>query len=182
VVLLLGAISITNVKSQDHAAHMVAHHCTTEERMLDGNHTLAIEVVNQGDALSFNVSELNAPKDTCVMIMLVSRDTTVEHDFTIDMVNDTDGNMMMNKVHVAVMEANDTVPMQMGHFLMQTPNTDITVNYYCGEAGHRQAGMEGKLIIGDGSPVTSPGFDFSIVIISFILIIGVIFIRKKRLK
>ena len=61
------------------------------------------------------------------------------------------------------------------------PDEDVTLKFYCSVDGHEEAGMVGKLVVGDGSPEASaPGFEFLPLILGLMaaFVIGSI-LRKK---
>lgn len=63
----------------------------------------------------------------------------------------------------------------------KTPDKDVSVYFYCSVTGHRAQGMEGKLIVGEGSALdgdggdnSTPGFEFFVGLLSLFALAGVV--------
>lgn len=120
--------------------------------------------------LSFNVSTISLPKDTCVKITFVNADTSAFHDLVVDAVSGWEG-------FEIVAEAGETHSL-----LVMTPNADIDTKFYCSVPGHREAGMEGTFKVGDSGDANAsgtPGFGFVPAIFAMLALLAIPVIRRK---
>ncbi len=160
VFLYLAVVFTTNFATTVNA-ETEADQCTSP--------TMSITVEARSD-LSFNVSTITLPKNTCVKITLVNSDTSSRHDFVVDAVDGWDG------IDI------DTDMGETSSQLIQTPDKDLDLQFYCSVPGHREAGMEGTLKIGDTGNANesgSPGFGFVPAIFALLAILAIPIIRRK---
>jgi plastocyanin len=92
----------------------------------DGARTVAVT----GTSFAFDPAEIRAEPGEAIAVELTADDA--EHDFTIDQLD----------AHVAA-DAGETAT---GGF--EVGDEPGTYTYYCAVAGHRDAGMEGRLVVG----------------------------------
>lgn len=157
------AIVTTTIAQDDH------HHDDLSIDQCD-NPTLHVVVntVHYADgSLTFGDDEIRVSKGSCVMLHYINPYDSL-HDFVID--PDTDSGF--EGIHLALENSTAGIDGTNQHIVsIQMPDMDITLEYYCSVAGHKEVGMFGKLIIGDGSPDGSvPGFDLVVIGIGFISI------------
>ena len=139
--------------------------------------TLTLHISCDSNSFAYNVTSINAPKNTCVTI-IYSNPSTVAHTFTIDSVasdNVSYFNIYLNPGVSAT-----------ANFI--TPNLDKTYQFYCSVPGHKAAGEVGNLIVGLGSPSSSqtstdvsiiPTSDFPMFTI-FLAIPFLVFTKRKN--
>lgn len=87
-------------------------------------------VAVDASSFAFGPDEIEADADEDLAIELTSED--IEHDFVIEELDD---------LHVVGVEAGETAT---GGFRAPASGT---YTFYCAVAGHRDAGMEGKLVV-----------------------------------
>lgn len=162
--IIPGILTVQGVPVQDH--HAAKEHCD--------NATEFVTISTTADTAAFDKAELKVSKNTCVQVKFINLQTS-EHDFSID----HDETNSFEEVHIHM--ANNTA----GHmganfktFNVSTPDLDITYDFYCSVLGHREAGMEGKFIIGAGTAST-PGFEMFIVLAGFFSIGTIIALKRK---
>ncbi|MFW9929960.1 MAG: plastocyanin/azurin family copper-binding protein, partial [Candidatus Thorarchaeota archaeon] len=130
------------------------------------------------DKVAFNTTELHASKNTCVQLRYKNWSSTTIHDFVIEEHEDSGFEGMDFDVD------NNTVEFGYGPgwnaYNFTTPNKDVTLTFFCEQPGHQDLGMEGKLIVGEGSPASSPGFELPIFLASFVVVATVITTIRKR--
>lgn len=109
-------------------------------------------VIVSSDQLSFTPSEVTAKASEPVKIVLDNSEAKVLHDFTIDKMHVSDVHMEGGSedmghmddaeadVHVAA-DPGDKVTLEF------TPEEPGEYTFYCSVLGHRQAGMEGTLVV-----------------------------------
>jgi uncharacterized cupredoxin-like copper-binding protein len=149
-----------------HEHEGVVEHCD--------NATEFVTVSTTADTLAFDPTEIKVSKNTCVQIKFANTQT-VEHDFSVE----HDDANEFEEVHMHL--ANNTAGHMAGNFKtfnVSTPDLDITYDFFCSVVGHRDAGMEGKLVIGDGTAV-APGFEMFVVLVGFFSI-GTVVVLKRR--
>ena len=134
---------------------------TTEHRVIPSVHLT-------NGKLSFGANELKVSKGACVMIHFVNPYDTL-HDFVIDPISNID----FEGIHLVLENSTNGLNGTNQHIVnIQMPNEDISLEYYCSVIGHKEAGMVGKLIVGNGTPESSvPGFEFGIIFSLFFLCI-----------
>lgn len=157
----------------DHGAMHAPDLCTTPTK------TLTISVPS-ADQVKFDKSEYKVDKDTCYKFTF-SNPTGIEHDVTVDAVAGEIGFVHMHVINATVGPNGDGSVSQN----VMTPNKDVTYPMFCEITGHRAAGMESKLIVGNGSSSGSsflPGFGFYMAAISIFAIGLVVRQRKLRLR
>ena len=132
--------------------------------------TMSIAIEARSD-LSFNVSTITLPKNTCVKITLVNADSSSFHDFVVDAQSGWDG---------IDIEANEGTT---NSLLVKTPDVEINTQFYCSVPGHRAAGMEGTFKVTDDAGATnesgSPGFGFVPAIFAMLALLAIPVLRKK---
>ncbi len=101
--------------------------------------------ITGGPGEQYNISNLNAPVDTCVAIVFHNADT-IAHTFTIDSSSSTANSTPFN----IFLNAGKT-----GSANYMTPKTNMDLKFYCAVPGHEAAGMYGTLIIGTGQNTSS---------------------------
>ncbi len=161
-VLSTALISVVADESQGEEHH--------EEQVGCDNPTLTLAVSSKNT--KYNVTEIRVPKDTCVQIIYENKDNYA-HDISVAEVPNEFSGFHIHLEGIGV--ANTT-------FL--TPDKDVTYLYYCTVPGHREAGMEGKLIVGEGSAEDTagvPGFELPM-ILGTLLAIGTtsVLIRSRK--
>ena len=120
---------------------LLAAACGDDDEVADahggGGHDEAGEVADDArvvavdaSSFAFGPDEIEAETGEAIAIELTSED--IEHDFVIDELDD---------LHVVGVEAGET---KRGGF---TAPDAGTYTYYCAVEGHRDAGMEGKLVV-----------------------------------
>ena len=178
-------LSMFNIVTIVSAESDYPEHCTSpkEEKVVG-------MIVND----KFNVTEIKVDKGECFTIVIQNTDSTEEHDFVIDEVGGgnhsvIDANLAGPNIdHVDFDSETPTSDYGYGttginKFNVQAPNVDATFVYYCDVPGHRQNGMEGKLIVGNGaSSKSSPGFDSISMIFGIFTIASVVTIFRKYKK
>lgn len=141
--------------------------------------------VKDGEAL-FDVTELKFPKNTCVEVVFRNPNND-KHDFTVKYEGERwlhmDANNDPAEDHIGPFGAiqNLTTAEQQGvgiatHYWM-TPDEDITLEGFCEVPGHKVAGMLFDVIIGSGTPASSPGFELPLVLFG---LISVAYVAKTK--
>ena len=131
--------------------------------------------------VSFNVTKLEVPKNTCVGIRMRNSAPTQVHDIVVEP-NDGDG---FTGVDMDVDNSTATYPVGLGpgvnQFNVTTPDKDVTYEFFCEQPGHKDAGMVGDFIVGKGSPA-APGFELPVVLVSlvFVTIVATTWKRKRN--
>ncbi|OLS21759.1 MAG: hypothetical protein HeimC3_33900 [Candidatus Heimdallarchaeota archaeon LC_3] len=146
------------------------HHDITESQCDNSTEHRVIPSVHLTNGeLSFGANELKVSKGACVMIHFVNPYDTL-HDFVIDPVSNID----FDGIHLVLENSTAGLNGTNQHIVnIQMPDEDISIEYYCSVTGHKEAGMIGKLIVGNGSPETAlPGFDLGIIFSLFFLFIA----------
>lgn len=126
-------------------------------------------------SLSFDKTDLKVDKDTCVELTFTNKSPAVEHDFSVD----EDTELGVSEIHVHML--NNKAGLNGTDFKVvnfKTPNVDATVEYYCSVTGHRDGGMFGDLVIGEGGSV--PGFELSLALIALFSLIAIPQLRKRN--
>ncbi|MHA2253233.1 MAG: plastocyanin/azurin family copper-binding protein [Candidatus Kariarchaeaceae archaeon] len=166
--LFISSMAVTQVAAQeDH--HDDDSHCDTP--------TEFVEITADAADLKFDKDELKVSRNTCVQLTFTNLNPLVEHDFTVDHVEGTDG---IEKIHVHLANNQD------GHmgdgvakFNFTTPDADKTFRFYCSIPGH-ESSMKGDLIVGEGSEEEdAPGFGVFIAL-STILAVAIITPRIRK--
>lgn len=123
-------------------------------------------------SMAFNVTSLNAPKNSCVEIVFHNADPSMVHTFTIN--EDTANNITLFNIYSAGTESHSL------NFL--TPNADMSITYYCAVPGHYASGMKGTLKIGTDSSGSgsAPGFEVIPVFIGLFAMATLAVIIKKK--
>ncbi|MHA2104077.1 MAG: Loki-CTERM sorting domain-containing protein [Candidatus Hodarchaeales archaeon] len=163
--IIPGVLAVQGSPVQDH--HAADQHCD--------NATEFVTVSTTADTLAYDPTEIKVSKNTCVQIKFANTQTQ-PHDFSID---HDEGNEF-EEVHMHL--DNNTAGHMGDNFLafnVSTPDLDITYDFYCSVVGHRDAGMEGKLVVGDGTPA-APGFEIFAVLVGFFTI-GTVVVLKRRM-
>ena len=157
-------------------------HCTTPDKEV---------VVGMELNLKFNVTEIKVDKGECFTIVIQNQDPHVAHDFVIDEVgggshSTIDANLSSAEIdHVDFDSETPTTdygygPNGINKFNVQAPNVDAEFEYYCDVEGHKDAGMVGTLIVGNGTPsASSPGFEFLPLIFGMIGVASIVLILRK---
>lgn len=133
--------SVPPVASQSGAESAAEHadgaHATDEQaEIATPDHTFTLETATSGGFIyvgddGVKNPELRVPVGTTVGLTLVNGDG-IEHDLSID-------DLGVHSEHIVQIGASSTVS-----FHAKTPGTYV---YYCTLPGHRQAGMEGILVV-----------------------------------
>ncbi len=141
------------------------------------NPTSTVVIGTQGNEVAFNTTEVTVDKGECVTIMFVNMQDA-EHDMALHFANGTE----YFGLHII---GDGTPQMRMVNALM--PNEDTEMPYWCTVEDHKDQGMEGKIIVGNGfaegetGAERAPGFGFvpaSLAILSSIVLIYDRRIRK----
>ena len=176
-------LSMFNLATVVSAESDYPEHCSnaTEEK-----------VVGMVTGDKFNVSEIKVSKGECFTIVIQNTDATEEHDFVIDEVGGGNHSVVdadlsgPNIDHVDFDSATPTTNYGWGanginKFNVSAPNVDATFTYYCDVPGHKENGMLGKLIVGNGGSKSSPGFEaFSMLFGIFAAASAVMVLRKMK--
>jgi uncharacterized cupredoxin-like copper-binding protein len=138
------------------------------------NPTQTVELVadpsNDG-SLKYDKTELRLDKNACVKIKFINKSLTTDHDLTVDASDDFDG--------VYLWLLNNTDGVDGGDYKevnVQTPDADITLEFYCQVTGH-SATMFGDFIIGEGGSL--PGFSLGLALISLLGLAAIPIIRRR---
>lgn len=100
---------------------------------------LRLESHLNGD-LKFNVTSITVAQGSCLQVSVINKGD-IQLDFTVDMPNGVvDSKLDQNQMVV---------------YRLQMPNQDITIDFYDSTVGHRDAGEQGTIIVGQGNPSTS---------------------------
>lgn len=94
----------------------------------------------------YNVTNFTVAPGACVAVAFKNVDT-IDHTFTIDGVNSSSYTITYFNIYLKANQ-NQTVN-------FQTPNTNITIKYYCAIPGHETIGQYGNLTVGTGTPLTN---------------------------
>ena len=176
-------LAMFNVVSMVSAESDYPDHCTNSKE----DKVVGMETGNQ-----FNVTKINVDKGECFTIVIQNKDETAGHDFVIDEVGGGNRSIIdadlsgPNIDHVDFDSETPTTDYGWGanginKFLVHAPNVDATFTYYCDVPGHKEDGMLGKLIVGNGGSKSSPGFDaFSMLIGIFAAASTVMVLRKIK--
>ncbi len=134
--------------------------------------TRSIVIGTAAEGKKFNVTQVNVEKGECVTIMFVNTQDA-EHDFALHFANGTE----YFGLHII---GNGTAQMKMVNALM--PNEDTVMPYWCTVEDHKDQGMTGEIIVGNGlagGEERSPGFGlFATLLSSFVL--AMVFKKKRR--
>lgn len=137
--------------------------------------TQTVEIVadpsNDG-SLKYDKTEITLDKNACVKIRFVNKSITTDHDLTVDAGSDFDGVYLWLKNNTDGVDGGDYVEVN-----VQTPDADVTLEFYCQVSGHREAGMFGDFIIGEGGSL--PGFSFGLALVSLLGLAAVPIIRRR---
>ncbi len=124
--------------------------------------------------IAFDLKEIKVDKDTCVQLTFVNLSPATPHDFSVD----ADADSGFPEVYVYIennvggINGTDTKTIN-----FKTPNVDVTLEYYCSITGHRDGGMYGDLIIGNGTE--APGFEISFAILALGALVAIPMLRKR---
>ncbi len=136
--------------------------------------TLHVGVVS--GQLKFNVSKIEVAKGACLQVFFKNPDN-VQHDFTVKC-NTTLSNGTVQTIELIHM---DTPSAMTVNHTWQMPNLDMKVPFFCEVPGHRAAGMVGDFILGTPTNSSSPGFEFSTMLLGFTaLLVAIPVLRKIR--
>lgn len=134
------------------------------------NPTMSVTIAGQS-GFKFNVTEIKVPKDTCVKFTFVNEDSLI-HDFTVTGVDSMD-TFQIPEVNKGVAKS----------IVIKTPNVDTTTDFYCSVPGHREQGMEGKLVIGSGgddaNKSSSPGFELLPAFLALFVLLAIPIMKRK---
>ena len=137
--------------------------------------TQTVEIVadpsNDG-SLKYDKTELTLDKNACVKIKFINKSLTTDHDVTVDAGSDFDGVYLWLKNNTDGVDGVDYVEVN-----VQTPDADVTLEFYCQVSGHKEAGMFGDFIIGEGGSL--PGFSFGLVFLSLLGLAAIPIIRRR---
>jgi uncharacterized cupredoxin-like copper-binding protein len=133
------------------AAHEHEEHEGAANECHDPTETLMISTAASG--LVFDKTELKATKGACIMVMFMNTQD-VPHDFTMNRANGSE----WTHLHLDNSLDNNTGTPGQNMVHLQMPDEDLTLDFWCSVNGHRGAGMEGKFVIGEGSPEDDEGF------------------------
>lgn len=136
--------------------------------------TTSITVIGgANEEIKFDKSEYKVAKNTCVEVTFQNISVDIDHDMNIDEVSGESG-IAVTHLHQANKfdgpNGDGTITLN-----IQTPDADTEFDMYCSVAGHRAAGMESKLIVGEGNPDDSslPAFEIfgALFSLSFIVLL-----------
>jgi uncharacterized cupredoxin-like copper-binding protein len=138
----------------------------------------SINVTANGQVLEFVIDgeknpEIKVGSGSCVEVTF-DNTSELDHDFTVvdDTVDEEDD--FYELIHMDTNAGNET------HHLWQMPEKDVSLNYFCEVAGHRDGGMEGTFIIGEGSDSGFlPGFELYTAFAGLLLLIAIPTLRRK---
>ena len=122
-----------------------------------------VPITTHASDLSFNTTEIQVEKGSCVMFMFMNMQD-IEHDFVL---NNADGTEELFGLHLL----NSTSGMK--SVMYQMPDEDTELPFWCTVAGHKEQGMEGVVIVGNGNSVL-PGFEFVYVFAAFAISIPIL--------
>jgi plastocyanin len=111
--------------------------------------------------LSYDKSRINAPVGACITIIHINQGSA-QHDFEIE---DSDANVVFDSPVI-----NDG---QSFNITVMTPATEGKYTFYCSVPGHREGGMEGDFIIGEGGSSIS-GFGLATAFAAFVSLMIVV--------
>ena len=123
----------------DHDSHTQINECDTpSETVIISSHTAEIR---------YDKTELFVPKKTCFLLVYKNLGE-IEHDFTLER---EDGSEWAS-IHLDNALDNSTGPTPgLREVNLFTPDIDRTYDFYCSVPGHRAAGEQGELIVGEGT-------------------------------
>ena len=121
----------------------------------------------------YNVSTLNADKNTCIAIVFHNSDA-VDHTFRIDADS-------ANSVAYFNLYTDPGATVQRN---FMTPNKDMSIEFYCAETGHLAKGMKGTLVVGSASTggSSTPGFDAISLLFGLVAAVSIVTVYKKKNK
>lgn len=169
----LTTVSIVEVTPINNYQTNTANQCSTP--------TVTINVANIAGQVSYNVTKIVVPKNTCVQIVFNNPDPSIAHTFTIN--NDSANDVSLFNIY--------DNPSTTGMSNFMTPNLDISLTYYCAIPGHYASGEEGTLVVGSGTPVTTSTISFGNPYLNFIstldfpiiaAFMGIVFIVILRIR
>ncbi len=169
VSLFIGAFILSmsiNVALADGGGGEENHHGDVETC---DNPTFTVAVAAENTR--YNVTEIRVPKNTCVQLIFENKDN-VEHDISADPI---EGEFSGFAVHLLTAGVGNTT--------FQTPNKDVTYPVYCTIPGHREAGMEAKLIVGEGSQEDTagvPGFEVPAMFAALIAVSLAVVVKSRK--
>lgn len=120
--------------------------------------------------LAYDKTELKAAKGACVQLTFTNPSAINEHDFKIDA--DTDSGFPAVYVYSAIA---DNVAKNV---TFKVPDVDVTVEFYCSVEGHRDGGMKGEFVVGEGSK--TPGFEFSFALLAISVLVTIPILRRRK--
>ncbi len=169
--LLVLVISVTLATAQEggHEGHQ-----TVENFCHDPTRTITIST--KGSEVAFNTTEITVEKGECVAIMFMNMQDA-EHDLALHFANGTE----YFGLHIV---GDGTPQMKMVNALM--PNEDTEMPFWCTVEDHKDQGMEGKIIVGNGfaegetGAERAPGFGF--VPASLAILSSIVLIYDRRIK
>jgi uncharacterized cupredoxin-like copper-binding protein len=138
--------------------------------------TITAAPSGQDSDVSFDKTQLKVDPSTCFTMKFINKAPSQEHSFVIDSTSDFGG------VHIHLMNSTDGPN---GDGVDQTdvmsPSSDTTLTFYCGVAGHKEAGMVGELVVGNpSSGGFLPGFQFTTIMVTLLAGVIALPILKKR--
>jgi hypothetical protein len=110
--------------------------------------------IESQENLVYSLNVIEVPQNSCVEFEFKNT-VDIAHDFTLER---EDGSIWVN---LPVENSTDPSTPNPGllRAKLQMPTEDITLPYYCSVTGHREAGEEGTLIVGEGGMITSHSHD-----------------------
>ncbi|OLS21763.1 MAG: hypothetical protein HeimC3_33940 [Candidatus Heimdallarchaeota archaeon LC_3] len=177
--LMIFSIPAIGTTAQDHDDdHEDVHDHTenTEDQCTSPTEEITVLALqNEDGTLSYDKEEYQVSKGACVEIT-IKNSNDILHDFTIE--EDHDHNF--DGFHVAIANRTAINGTDSYSVHIQFPESDLAYDLWCTVAGHRVAGMEAKIIIGN-PPSTVPGlgFDLGIILFGIFSISMIIILRKK---
>lgn len=134
IVITLNMVILANANSKSLVQSTLPLTDVTPNQCADAIITFHIGIDPTGR--KYNESSLNAPKNTCIKIILHNTDIK-DHTFRIDA--DATNVVYYFNLYTNPGETNSS------NFL--TPNKAMSIQYYCAEPNHKANGMVGTLII-----------------------------------
>ena len=137
---MIFSINVTGTTALSYANYTTdtTNQCTTP--------TLTFFISAESIGTAFNITTFNAPKNTCIAISFTDLGS-IPHSFTI---NADSGN---NIAQFNIYQDGTNTNAKTLNFM--TPNSNITIVYFCAVPGHFDSGMIGHLVIGSGTPLVS---------------------------
>lgn len=161
--LFLSSISLTMA---DHNDEFPTNDCDTADH--------SISITTRGEDLVFIIGgeenpDVEVASGSCVEVTF-ENSSTLDHDFTV--VDDT-VDPEEELIHM------DTPPGDTTNHFWRMPERDVSLKYFCEVEGHRESGMEGNFIIGEGSGGL-PGFEAPLAFAGLMLLAMAIPLLRRR--